>query len=356
MTDVPAKALPTPFSDPLRFEGGVKARVSARPMILARRLAIRVLTHVLPLMLTIIIATFILVHSMPGSFVEIMTSEMQLSDQATIHNLNVTYGLDQPLYIQLGKYLWAVAHLDLGFSYRQNVPVIQAIWAHLPATIILMLAALSVSVLIGVGSGVISATWRNGLSDRLLSAISVFLFAAPSFWVGVMLMVVFSVNLGWLPVGDMRTIGGDYGVLGDSLDLGLHLILPALALGLHQSAIYMRVTRAAMIDAMQADFVRTARAKGLSGRIVTFRHILRNAVLPIVTMIGLQFSAVMSGSIVVESVFNWPGIGLLLYNAVVARDYPIVLGVIILSSFVVILVNLVVDLVYAWLDPRIVLN
>jgi peptide/nickel transport system permease protein len=356
MSDIPAKILPTPFSDPLRFEGGVRTRIASRPLILLRRLAVRLVTHVIPLMLAVIVGTFVLIHSMPGSFVEIMSADMQLSDQAMIHRLTVTYGLDQPLYVQLGKYLWAVAHLDLGFSYRQNVPVVEAIWSHLPATVILLAASLLVSVLVGVASGVVSATRSQSPWDRLLSALAVFCFAAPSFWIGAMLIVVFSVNLGWLPIGDMRTIGGDYGPLGNALDIGQHLILPALALGLHQSAVYMRVTRGAMIDVLQADFVRTARAKGLGGLTITLRHVLRNALLPIVTMVGLQFAAVMGGSVVVEKVFNWPGIGLLLSDAVIARDYPIVLGVMILSAFVVILANLVLDLVYAWLDPRIVLN
>ncbi|MDV6330800.1 ABC transporter permease [Asticcacaulis sp. 201] len=349
------RSLPSPYTDPLRFDGAVKRRAS-RPLILLRRLALRLLTHVLPLMLTIIVGTFILIHSAPGSFVEIMSSEMQLSDQAMIDRLNVTYGLDKPLYVQLWKYLEAVGRLDFGFSYRQNIPVTEAILHHLPATLILMLSGLAVALLTGVASGIAAASHHNGIVDRILSMVGVFFFAAPIFWVGIMLVILFAVKLDWLPIGGMTTIGADNGILGNLFDLGAHLLMPAIALGLHQSAIYMRVTRNAMLDAAQADYVRTAFAKGLSSIAVTVRHIFRNALLPVVTVLGLQFAAVLSGSVVVEAVFNWPGLGSLLYDSVVARDYPVMLGIIIFSSLLVMVVNLIIDLVYAWLDPRIVLE
>ncbi|MFT4075781.1 MAG: ABC transporter permease [Asticcacaulis sp.] len=350
-----SRILPSPYTDPLRFDGAAKKRAS-RPLILLRRLGKRLLTHVLPLMLTIIVGTFVLIHIAPGSFVDVMTSETQIADPSIVDHLNKTYGLDQPLYVQLWKYLEAVARLDFGFSYRQNIPVTEAILNHLPATLILMLSGLAVAVLTGVLSGIAAAANRNGWIDRLLSMAGILLFAAPVFWVGIMLVIVFSVKLDWLPIGGMTTIGADDGLLGQAADLGVHLLMPALALGLHQSAIYMRVTRNAMIEAAQADYVRTAFAKGLSGTAVTFRHIFRNALLPVVTVLGLQFATVLSGSVVIEAVFAWPGLGSLLYDSVVARDYPVVLGIIIFSSLLVIIVNLVIDLVYAWLDPRIVLE
>lgn len=350
------RILPSPFSDPLRFDGAVRTKVASRPVILLRRLVVRVVTHVLPLMLAIITGTFFLIHSAPGSFVEIMSSEMQVSDQAMIDRLSVTYGLDQPLWVQYLKYLKAVAQFDLGFSYRQNLPVIEAVLHHLPATLLLMISGILVALVAGVSAGAIAASRPNSFIDRTLSMTGVFLFAAPGFWLGIMLIVLFGVTLGWLPIGDMRTIGADYGFIGNLLDVGHHLLLPALAMGLHQSAIYLRVTRTAMLQAASADYVKTARAKGLSETAVILRHIFRNALLPIVTVLGLQFASVLSGSVVIEAVFNWPGIGSLLYDAVVARDYPMVLGIIILSSLVVITVNLIVDLVYAWLDPRIVLE
>lgn len=347
-----ARILPTPYSDPLRFEGAAK-RPLPRLVAVAQRLAVRLVTRFLPQLLVVIVATFILIHAAPGSVVTVMTSEMQLSDQTMIDHLNATYGLDQPLYVQLWKYIAAVARLDFGFSYRQNIPVTQAILDHLPATLLLMASALVIAVGVGVTAGAVAATRRGGAIDRTLSIIGVFFYAAPTFWVGIMLVVLFSVKLGWLPIGDMQTIGADDGLFGGALDLLRHLILPAVALGLHQSAVYLRVTRAAMIEAGQADFVRTAFAKGLSAPAVVLRHIFRNALMPVITVMGLQFASVLSGSVVIEAVFNWPGLGSLLYDSVVARDYPVVLGVIIFSAVMVMVVNLVVDLVHAWLDPRV---
>ncbi|MGZ3304608.1 MAG: ABC transporter permease [Asticcacaulis sp.] len=347
-----ARPLPTPYSDPLRFEGAAK-RPLPRLVAVARRLGVRLATRFVPQLLIVIIATFILIHAAPGSVVTVMTSEMQLSDQSMIDHLNATYGLDKPWYVQLWKYLGAVSRLDFGFSYRQNIPVTDAILGHLPATALLMVSALLVALAAGVSAGVLAATRRGGIADRILSLLGVFFYAAPTFWVGIMLVVLFSVKLGWLPIGDMQTIGSDNGLFGGALDGLRHLTLPALALGLHQSAIYLRVTRAAMIEAGQADYVRTAYAKGLGAGAVTLRHIFRNALLPVITVIGLQFASVLSGSVVIEAVFNWPGVGSLLYDSVVARDYPVVLGVIIFSAVMVMAVNLVVDLVYAWLDPRV---
>lgn len=348
-----AARLPTPFSDPLRFGEAPRVGLSRRAWLLLRRAAYRLVTHVLPLMLAVITGAFLLIHAAPGTVVDIMTSEMQLSDQATIDKLNATYGLDQPLYVQFYKYLWSVAHLDLGFSYRQGMSVTDAVFQHLPATLLLMLAAMTVALVVGVLGGVVAARNSNGVVDRILAVFGVVLYAAPSFWVGLLLIVVFSVHLGWTPIGDMVSIGYDGGLLGNLLDLLHHLALPAIALGLHQSAIYLRVTRNAMLDMAHRDFVRTARAKGLGDGTVTWRHIFRNAMLPVVTVLGMQFAAVLSGSIIIETVFNWPGIGGLLYDSTVARDYPLVLGIIILGSLVVILVNLLVDLLYGWLDPRI---
>lgn len=345
-----ARALSSPATG--HRVGGARSRALA----IARRAFLRLVTHVLPLLLIIVIGTFCLIHAAPGSPLEVLSAEMQLTDQAMIDRLGETYGLDQPLHVQLFRYLLSVAQLDLGFSYRQNLPVLDAVLSHLPATLLLMLSSMLVAVVVGVLAGIAAATHANRPVDRLLSMVAVFLFAAPAFWLGIMLIVLFSVQLGWLPIGDLRTIGADYGRVGNALDILHHLTLPALALGLHQSAIYLRVTRTAMLDIADADFVRTARAKGLRGGAIVYRHIFRNALLPIVTVMGLQFASVMSGSVVVEAVFNWPGIGSLLYDAVVSRDYPIVLGVIILGSLVVIAVNLVIDLVYTWLDPRIEIN
>jgi peptide/nickel transport system permease protein len=309
-----------------------------------------------PLILLVVVISFFLIQMAPGSFVEIMTSEMQLADPDVIEQLRVTYGLDQPLYVQLFKYIWALLHLDFGFSYRQNVPVIEAVLDHLPATLILMLSSLAIAVLVGVGAGALAASKANSLWDRLISLIAAVCFAAPSFWVGIMLIVLFSVKLGWLPVGDMQSIGASKGIISDGLDILRHLALPAVSLGLLHAAIYIRVTRSSMLDIANADFVRTARAKGLSQGRVTLAHILRNALLPVVTLVGLQFGQILSGSVVIETVFSWPGIGNLLFDAVMTRDYPVVLGILVLGSLVTIFANLAVDLLYVRLDPRVSLE
>jgi peptide/nickel transport system permease protein len=289
----------------------------------------------------------------PGSFIEVMTSDMQITDPSVVELMRSTYGMDQPPQVQLWKYLVAVAHLDFGFSYRQNVPVLEAITDHFPATLLLMLTSLAFAVFLGIATGVVAAMRANTVLDRGLSLLAIGCFSAPSFWVGIMLTVLFSVRLGWLPVGDMRGTIEQDSIFGDALDVARHLVLPAITLGLFYFASFFRLVRASMLDVAQADFVRTARAKGLGRMRVTFAHILRNALLPLVTLVGLQLGTVLSGSVVIETVFSWPGIGSLLFDGVSTRDYPIVLGVLILGSVTVVVANTLVDIVYAKLDPRV---
>jgi peptide/nickel transport system permease protein len=305
-----------------------------------------------PLILGVVVINFCLIQMAPGSFLELMTAENQVSDPATIALLRKTYGLEDPVWLQLLKYIWALMRFDFGFSYRQNMPVIQAIWIHLPATLLLMVSSITLALAVGVAAGVVASMKVRTFWDSLVSVAAMFFFAAPSFWLGIMLIVLFAVKLGWLPVGGMMTIGGAGGV-GSILDLLHHLILPTLALGLFYAAIYARVMRSSMLEVAQLDFVRTARAKGLSRNKVTIAHVLRNALLPVVTILGVQMGTVLAGSVVIESVFSWPGIGSLLFDSVSSRNYPVVLGIMVLGSLVVIAANIAVDLVYMWLDPRI---
>ena len=318
------------------------------------RLLIRRVLHGIPLIFGVIVLNFVLIQSAPGDLLDIMTAERQISDPAMVERLRVLYGMDQPAWMQLLKYIWSVMHLDFGFSYRQNMPVLEVILSQLPATLILMLSSMGLALLVGVSAGVIAAARVNSLWDNVLSLIAVFFFAAPSFWVGIMLVILFSVKLGWLPVGGMMTLG-DYnaGLWAQGLDLLRHLVLPTLTLGLFYAATYARVMRASMLEVFGLDFVRTARGKGLGGASVVLRHVLRNALLPILTLFGLQLGTVLGGSVVVETVFSWPGIGSLLLDSVASRNYPVVLGVLVLGSVVVILVNIFVDLAYVRLDPRI---
>ena len=326
---------------------GTSSRQLAALKLLRRRLV-----QAVPLILGVVVINFCLIQLAPGSFLELMTAENQVSDPATIALLRKTYGLEDPVWLQLLKYIWALMRFDFGFSYRQNMPVIQAIWIHLPATLLLMVSSITLALAVGVAAGVVASMKVRTFWDSLVSVAAMFFFAAPSFWLGIMLIVLFAVKLGWLPVGGMMTIGGAGGV-GGIFDILHHLILPTLALGLFYAAIYARVMRSSMLEVSQLDFVRTARAKGLSRRQVTIGHVLRNALLPVVTILGVQMGTVLAGSVVIESVFSWPGIGSLLFDSVRSRNYPVVLGIMVLGSLVVIMANIAVDLIYMWLDPRI---
>jgi len=304
-------------------------------------------------MLGVVVINFVLIHLAPGSFLDLMTAENQVSDPTTVALLKTTYGLDDPTWLQLVKYVWALLHFDFGFSYRQNMPVIQAIWINLPATLLLMISSITLALVVGIAAGVVASMKVRTVWDTLVSIAAMFFFAAPSFWLGIMMIVLFSVKLGWMPVGGLATIGASESGLGGVLDVLHHLILPTLALGLFYAAIYTRVMRSSMLEVAQLDFVRTARAKGLSRNKVTVSHVLRNALLPVVTILGVQMGTVLAGSVVIESVFSWPGIGSLLFDSVSSRNYPVVLGILVLGSLVVIVANMAIDLVYMWLDPRI---
>ena len=330
---------------------GVIASSSRR--VAALNLLRRRLVQAVPLMLGVVVINFVLIHLAPGSFLELMTAENQVSDPATVELLRKTYGMEDPLWLQLGKYIWALLHLDFGFSYRQNMPVIQAITINLPATLLLMISSITLAFAVGVAAGVVASMKVRTFWDSLVSVAAMFFFAAPSFWLGIMMIVLFAVKLGWLPVGGMATIGGATGGIGGVLDILHHLVLPTLALGLFYAAIYARVMRSSMLEVSQLDFVRTARAKGLSRNQVTLHHVLRNALLPVVTILGVQMGTVLAGSVVIESVFSWPGVGSLLFDSVSSRNYPVVLGIMVLGSLVVIAANIAVDLLYMWLDPRI---
>jgi peptide/nickel transport system permease protein len=318
-----------------------------------RRIIVRRLAQIVPLIFAVIVLNFVLIHLAPGSLFDVMTAEQQVTDPTMLDQLRHTYGVDQPTWIQLAKYIWSVMHLDLGFSYRQNAPVLDVIMQQLPATVILMLAATVIALLVGLTAGVLASVKVNTIWDNLISLGAVFFFAAPSFWLGIMMTVLFAVKLGWFPVGGMRTIGSDPTVIGDALDVMQHLVLPATALGLFYAATYARVMRASMLEVFRLDFVRTARAKGLSRARVVVAHAMRNALLPIVTLLGLQLGTILGGSVVIESVFSWPGIGSLLFDSVMSRNFPMVLGVLVLSSLLVAVCNATVDLLYLRLDPRI---
>ena len=317
-------------------------------------LAGRRLAASLPTLLLILAGMFLLLQLAPGDTVDALLGQMGGGgDAAVAAELRRFYGLDLSVPAQLGNYFWRLVRLDLGFSAIYGKPVSTVILERLPTTLLLMTAALSFAFFVGLLLGVLAARRVNGWSDTLISTLGLVFYATPSFWFGLMAIVLFAVHLEWLPAGGFEEIGAGYTGLRRALDIASHLVLPTLTLGLIFLAIYLRIMRASMLEVLTLDFVRTARAKGLDETRVVTRHVLRNAMLPMVTLIGLQAGTMLGGSVVVESVFSLPGLGRLAYEAVVQRDLNTLLGIVFVSALLVILVNFLVDLVYARLDPRI---
>jgi peptide/nickel transport system permease protein len=248
------------------------------------------------------------------------------------------YGLDQPLPVQYARYVSHVARGDFGRSFAFNRPAIQVVLERLPATLLLTATAVIVGVGVGMPAGVAAAFKASGPLDRVVMALVLLGQSVPTFWLGLLMIRIFAVNLRWVPVSGHGT--------------PLHLVMPAVALGLYLAALLARLTRSEMLEALAQDYVRTARAKGLSERVVTVAHALKNALLPIVTLIGLQVGALLGGAVVTETVFAWPGIGSLVLDAILRKDYPVVLAAIELVAAGFIVINMALDLLYGYLDPR----
>jgi peptide/nickel transport system permease protein len=301
----------------------------------------------------IIVANFLLVHAAPGDPASVIAGEAGAADPQFLAQLRAQFGLDQPLSMQLWLYVSHVAQGDLGVSYRQQRPVLGLILERLSATLLLTGTAFILAVLGGVTLGALAARRVGRTSDSLITVLALGLYATPIFWVGLMLVLVFSVWLDWLPSFGMNTVGADLTGGAAVLDTARYLLLPALTLGLFYMAVYARLTRAAMLEVASQDFVRTARAKGVPEGGVQRRHVLRNALLPVITVAGIQAGQLVGGSILVETVFAWPGIGRLAFDALLARDYQILLGVFLATSVLVLVFNLATDLLYAWIDPRV---
>lgn len=316
-------------------------------------LAGRRLAASIPTLLLILIGVFLLLQLAPGDTVDAMMAQMGGGDAATARELRRFYGLDLSVPMQLANYLWRLVRLDLGFSAIYGKPVAAVILERLPATLLLMISALSFAFFFGLVFGVIAARAVNRWPDTLISTLGLIFYATPSFWFGLMAIVVFSIYLQWLPAGGFEDVGAVNAGLWRVLDIASHLVLPSLTLGLIFLAIYLRIMRASMLEVLNLDFVRTARAKGLDETRIVTRHVLRNALLPMVTLIGLQAGTMLGGSVVVESVFSLPGLGRLAYESVIQRDLNTLLGIVFVSALLVIIVNFITDLLYARLDPRI---
>jgi peptide/nickel transport system permease protein len=280
---------------------------------------------------------FMLAHIVPGDPVAQMLGEGARADD--LQQLRHTLGLDLPIPVQYGRYLAGVVHGNLGESFRFQQPVLQVVISHYPATLELAFVALLVCAGIGIPAGLMAAQRRGTSTDHAIGVLTLFGLSVPNFALGPVLILVFSVMLGWLPVSGR---GGP-----------LHLILPAVTLGAALAAILTRMVRTSVIEELSSDYVRTARAKGLSESAVLFRHAFRNALIPIITILGLQFGTLLAGTIVTESIFSWPGIGRLAVQAISARDYPLLQGCILMIAVSYVLVNLLTDLVYAFVDPRV---
>ena len=303
-------------------------------------------------MFLVVSANFLVLQLAPGDLVDVLAGKAEMTAEQ-MAEMRARYGLDQPALIQYVNYLWQLAQLDLGWSARNNLPVLDVLLQRVPITLSLMVASSILSVLIGTLMGVAAAKHAGKWPDSLVSGVALLLYATPAFIVSILLILIFGVWLNWLPISGLKTIGSRATGLAHLWDLVVHMILPVMAICAFYIAIYVRMARSSLLEVLNHDFVRTARAKGLSPRKVLYRHALRNALLPIVTMAGLQVSTLMGGAVLVESVFNLPGIGRTAFDSVANRDMPLLMGVTFLSSFAVVAVNLVVDLIYVALDPRV---
>jgi len=296
---------------------------------------------------------FAIVHLAPGDAVDILAGEAGAADPGYLDALRTRFGLDQPLAVQFGHYLWNLVSFDLGYSFRNGTSVVHLILQRLPATLLLMATSIVLAFAAGIALGVAAARHVGSLLDRPITALSLVFYATPLFWLGLMLIVVFTLKLNWLPSNGMVTIGASLTPWRSTLDVLHHLVLPALTLSLFYVATYCQLMRASMLEVYGMDFVRTARAKGLGPTRIAYRHVLRNAILPMVTMLGVQIGSMLGGAIVVEVVFGWPGMGRLAFAAIFQRDHNLLLSILFLCSILVVVVNLAMDLLYARLDPRI---
>jgi peptide/nickel transport system permease protein len=311
------------------------------------------LFRAVPTAVGVIVLNFILLQMVPGDAVDALVAEAGSATAETTALLRQQYGLDKSSLAQFGDYLNQLGHLSLGDSPRYGIPVMDVITQRLPNTLLLMGLALVISLVVGVSLGVVMALWKGKWPDRVLSSIAFVLYSTPGFWIGLMAIVLFAVKLEWLPSGGDGTIGAGLTGIDKFIDKLHYAILPALTLASFFVAIYARLTRASVLEVLTQDYVRTAMAKGLSPWRITWRHVLRNALLPLTTVAGAHLGGLLGGAAVAETVFGWPGIGRLTLEAVQAREYKVLLGILLMSSFIVIVANILVDLLHARLDPRI---
>ncbi len=319
---------------------------------LLKYIAIRLLQAV-PVIFGVIVLCFLLLQLAPGDLATVLAGESGGASEAYIAELQKRYGLDKPVLVQLGYYIKNIMMFDLGFSFRYSANISDLLAERMLATLLLMGSTLVLSLGLGVLAGLLASLWVGTWKDHVISIVAIIAYATPLFWVGPMLILAFSIKFDWFPTSGMEDVVQFYEGWDRVVDIARHLVLPAITLSLFYLALYARLMRATMLEQRGLDYVTTARAKGLNERQITVRHVLRNALLPVVTMAGVQIGGLLGGSVVVESVFAWPGIGQLAFEALFSRDYNLLLGIFLISAILVVIINLVVDVIYVLLDPRI---
>jgi peptide/nickel transport system permease protein len=310
------------------------------------------LLQAIPVILGVIILCLLL-QLAPGDMAMVLAGEAGGAPPGFIEELRARYGLDKPVYVQLLLYLKNIVLLDLGFSFRHNAPVLKLLLGRLGPTLLLMTTTLILSLGLGMLAGLLASLWVRTWKDHLISIVAIIAYATPLFWVGLMLILSFSIKLDWFPTSGMEDVVAFHEGFARVVDIAHHLVLPSITLALFYMALYARLMRATMLDQRGLDYVTTARAKGLTERRIAGRHMLRNALLPVLTMAGVQVGGLLGGSVVVESVFAWPGLGQLAFEALFSRDFNLLLGIFFMSACLVVAVNIIVDVLYVMLDPRV---
>ncbi len=304
------------------------------------------------LLIAVLVLNFSMMHLAPGDVADTISQSMGGADAETMDQIRRDYGLDQPFFIQLAKYVGNVLTFDLGYSFFYNQPVTTLIAEKLPATLLLVITSQLLALVVGVLLGVYSARNPNGIASHFVTFFALFGYAAPVFWTGILLLIAFSLKIPLFPVAGMSDVTISGGFFAKALDIARHMVLPVITLSSIFLALYSRLCRASMMEVLGSDYIRTAKAKGLSEREIVMKHALKNSLSPVVTLAGLQFSAVISGAVLVETVFSWPGLGTLALQSILARDTPTILGILFFSALVVIVGNLLTDLVLRLIDPR----
>ncbi len=317
-----------------------------------RKFILRRLLQLIPILIGVSLISFFVMHLAPGDptalFINPNVEPQELA------RVRANFGLDQPIYIQYAKWFWNALHLDFGRSYITGNPVIEEIRDRLPATLLLMIASYILTMLIAIPLGVLSAVKKGTLFDNAVTVFSFIGMAIPSFWLGLMLMLLFSVHLKWFPaIGMISFSVRNANIFIRSINIAWHMVLPVTTMAILSLAGITRYQRAAMLEVLNQDFIKVARAKGLSEKVVIFKHALRNALIPIITILGLSLPGLFGGAFIIETIFAWPGMGRLGVQAIFARNYPLIMGIVVLSAVLIILGNLLADIGYAMVDPRV---